>query len=227
MNPLISAGVESPAKNAEHQLAASVLLAETVDSSHPSAAGTISRLTKINARRLPLLRSFLLIVVAVLTIAATVSFEIRDIRILPLLQGNVFKFFDILGNQARKPDPRLTTQQRLLLGDPDLTRLECAKQLHEIDPNNPAYYTEYILAYRNEHSQLPPDYFQTVARIAPNNSFFLYWAAAHIGGKSIEKKIRSGTSSQPRYSGDVKLRPLPVERDYCGRRSGSPINRAI
>jgi hypothetical protein len=209
MDSLISAAVEPLAKNKDLFLAAAAILSETTDSSHPATAETTSRLAIIHRRKFP--RLVLTGVAAAIALVFALSIQIRDIRFLPILTGDIFGMLDI---PSRKPGPSLNPEQRLLLGDPDLSRLDQAKQLHQCAPDNPAYYTEYIVEYHNKHSALPPDYFETVARIAPGNSFFLYWAAGQIGGASVEKKSRSGTSHPSRMIDGVRLTPLPSEKDF-------------
>jgi hypothetical protein len=209
MDSLISAAVEPLATQKDHFLAAAAVLSETTDSSHPATAETASRLAIIHSRKFP--RLILTGIAAAIALVSALSIQIRDIRFLPVLTGNIFGMLDI---PSHKPAPSLNPEQRLLLGEPNLSRLDQAKQLHQSAQDNPAYYTEYIVEYCNKHSALPPDYFETVARIAPENSFFIYWAAGQIGGDSVEKKSRPGTSQPSRMIDGVRLSPLPSEKDF-------------
>lgn len=209
-HPLIAAAVEPLADNAEQQLAATAILSETADPNHPAAAETIARIGKIRARRHPALRSSIIGLAAALAIGAAVAVQFREFAAISGLYNLAGSFWD-------EPPPlpsRLSPQQRLILGDPRLSNLRQKELLLNSDPGNPAYYSEYVGAYWDEHGQLPPDFFATVARIAPDNSFFLYWAAGQIGGKSYERKTGPGAPSKPRFSGGVRLSPMPVERDY-------------
>ncbi len=107
---------------------------------------------------------------------------------------------------------RLTPTERLLLGDPSQSKLTQKELLFLSDPNNPAYYVEYVSAYVANHGQLPRDYFETTARIDPENSFFLYFAAAHIGKDAISRGSSGGASkSDSRLVGGA--RPPPESRN--------------
>ena len=209
-HPLIAAAVEPLAANAEHQLAATAILSEAADPAHPAAAETIARLGKIRARKHPALRSAIIGVAAAIAIGAAVATQFREFMAL----SGVYNFANSFGMEELRLPAHLTPQQRLLLGDPHLSALQQTELLLTSDPQNPAYYSEYMGAYWSEHKRLPPDFFETVARIDPENSFFLYWAAGQIGGKSVERKTIPGSAAKPRFSGSVMLSPLPVERDF-------------
>jgi hypothetical protein len=86
-----------------------------------------------------------------------------------------------------------TPQQRLLLGDPRKPPLEQKEALWNSEPGNPAYFTEYVLAYRERYSALPPGYWETVHRIDPTNAWFDYVAMEATGANSVEKKDRGET----------------------------------
>lgn len=209
-DPLIAAVVEPLTDNAEHQLAATAILSETADPSHPAAVETIARLDRIRARKFPALRPAILGLAAAIAIGAVVSVQFREF----VAMSGAYSVMSPFSVELPPLPSRLTPQQRLLLGDPRLPNLRQKEILLNSDPQNPAYYSEFMGAYWGEHEKLPPDFFETVARIDPENSFFLYWAAGQIGGKSIEKKTIPGSTSKPRFSGSVRLSPLPVERDF-------------
>ena len=218
MHPLLSAAVKPLEKSPDLQQTASSLLAETTDPSHPSTTGTIARLEKINARRFP--RWPLLGIAALLALVWSLSLYRMEWRFLPALSGDFFYMVDFLTNPPVEPRPDMTTEQRLLLGEPGKSPLEKAKRLYEAFPDNPAYYAEYIATYTShnsdgENSKLPPGFFETVERIAPDNSFFYYWAAGRIGGDSYEKtKSNPDKRPEPRFHNSIRLSSLAVEKDY-------------
>jgi hypothetical protein len=216
MNSLLSAAVEPLADHAEYQQAASSILAETSDPSHPAAASTATRLSEIHHRKFPLLWPILLGLAAAVAILSAVTIQMRDMHLLPLLSNDTFAMLDIKQEKSHKD---ITREQQLILGEPGLTSWERARKLHEFAPDNPAYYAEYIAAFTHDHdgSSLPPDYFETVQRIAPNNSFFLYWAAGKIGGDSLEKNSEANLTPEARYREGVRLGPLPTEKEFTIR----------
>lgn len=51
-------------------------------------------------------------------------------------------------------------------------------------------------------------------RIASDNAYFFYYAAAQIGGDSVERIRPSGSTQKPRVVDGVRLPPLPRETEY-------------
>ena len=194
------------ANNAEQQLVAIAMLEETICPEHPAAEETLERFGKIEARKFP---AIFIGIAAAIVLVTSVSTQFTEVRLLTGWFHSPF-FYD----PAAPPLPaHLTPQQRLLIGDPAIPDLRQKELLYESDTENPAYYAEYMSAYYSEHEELPPHYFETVARIAPENSFFLYYAAGRIGGESVDKK-RSKGSASPRFIDGVRLSPLPTEKEH-------------
>lgn len=210
-HPLIEAVIEPLTDNAEQRLAARAMLEETFDKSHPAVAETLDRMENIHARKHP--NVFPLIVGIVAAIALLLS-------ILPMIPA--IRLWDAFYNrtffEAPEPPPLLsflTPQQRLLFPDPALSNSERLKLLVDTNPDDPAFYTEYASDYVSENKTLPPGYFETVARIAPKNSYFLYYAAGQIGGNSIKGERKKKTlPAAIRYEKGIRLSPLPTEREY-------------
>ncbi len=82
----------------------------------------------------------------------------------------------------------LTANQRLLLGDPRLSPLEQKQQLLASDPDNPAYFAEYIAAYVTDWDALPEDWEAQAKRIDPDNALYCYRAATHGLKEVLEKE---------------------------------------
>lgn len=208
-DPLIEAAARPLSDNAEHRLAAIAILAETATPDHPAAAETIARWKKIESTKLPFLWKPILWVAAVITAIILVSSQYQDLR-LAWSYRNV-AYFEI-------PDPTLpkgvSARQKLLFNDWSRSMFEQAEALHNSEPENPAYYAEYVHEYGRESGELPPDYFETVSRIAPKNSFFLYLAAGMIDADAIQEKPSTATPSPPRIVEGVTLSREMVEDEY-------------
>jgi len=212
-HPLINSITQPFADDVEMKLSACQILEETFEPSHPSVAEMIERLELQDRRKFPTLAKMALWIVAVTVLGFAIYVE------SPLIRSFI-DISNILSFDEPEPPPLpagLTRQEQLLLGDPSLDGLTQKELLLESDPTNPAYFLEYALAYGSlNNNQLPPDFLETAARIDPENSFYLYWAAGKIGADAVEKVTRSPGSPRPspRYVDGVKLRPLPVETEY-------------
>ena len=111
-----------------------------------------------------------------------------------------------LESSAFLGNTKLTPEQRLLLGDPRKSPLERKEELWRSDPDDPAYYSEYVLAYGEKHHALPPSYWDTVRRIDPSNAWFDYLAAEVIGTKAVQRNDR-GKKLPPEWE-------IVREKDY-------------
>lgn len=209
-HPLIEAIVKPLSDNAEQKLAATAMLEETFDTEHPAIPETLDRLDKVGIHKVPALPTILLGISAAISLIIITYTQLPDIRV-----AQEFSRMSLLTLPEWPPNPPgLTPQQQLLFGDPELPILRQKELLFQSDPGNPAYYAEYLGAYSGSHKILPPDYFETIARIAPKNSFFLYYDAGQIGGKSVEKKNSTKGYLSPRIADGVRLSPLPVEKEF-------------
>lgn len=211
-HPLIEAATKPLADNAEQRLAANALLEETTEPDHPASKQVISRWEKTDVGKRPYLRVSLLYgfslvsLVFFLWIATTMVKEFRLLRSITI-SGPVVD---------NGPYDGFSPSETLLLGDPSLTRLERKQTLLASDPKNPAFYAEFAGEWREAHSLLPDDYLETVSRIAPENSFFLYIAAATNGGDSVSKiKNPAIAPNPPRDRDGQKLQPLPRELEWA------------
>ncbi len=86
----------------------------------------------------------------------------------------------------------LSKQELLLLGDPSESHLIHKTKLWRSAPDNPAYFADYAVAYQASRKALPPDYFETAARIDPENAWFDYFGAAVISADSVVRLIPPG-----------------------------------
>ena len=209
-HPLITAATKPLADNAEQHLAARAMLEENFNPESPAIPETLARLEAGEENRRPAIWKIILWLVALTSLALAVHSRIATYR---LMKGG----YDlVLFNPTESlPLPQgLSEKQRLLLGDPALDPIVLAHRLHLSAPDNPAYYMEYAHAYTSGNKTLPPDFFETVSRIAPDNSFFLYFAAGFIGKDSFEKKASSAPKAPARFLDGVRVSPLPIEKEY-------------
>ena len=211
IDPLIAAAVKPLSENVEQQLAIAEMLRETSDPAHPDAAAVITHWEEMDAKKHPDAWKFLLYAVAAVSLIAFVFIGIsvsRSVRIIRSLSN-----FDPAPVSTLPTG--LSSAEKLLLGDPSLPLIAQKEALHLSDPERPDFYSEYAGSYFSEHQTLAPDYLETVARIAPDNSFFLYNAAGKTGGESVAKiKSRSSSSGPPRMREGVKLMPISAETEW-------------
>jgi hypothetical protein len=207
-HPLIDTITKPLADNAELKLYAVQILEQTFDPDHPSVPQAMVRLEVRDKKNLPALGKIVLWVLAVAGLGFGIHSDREAIRM-------AIKLDSVLGYSEAEIAPRpsgLTEQEQLLFGDPELEELRQKELLLESDPTNPAYFAEYAQAYLTSRDKLPPDFLETAARIDPENSFFLFWAAGLISKDSLEM-VPKGTQP-PRYVDGVKLRSLPTETEY-------------
>ncbi len=208
---LIEKVTEPLADNAERRMAAHAFLGEKFDADHPGVAEATARIEAAGRRKFRVLRKALPWVLAAVAILLVIASHASTFHFVKAVYD-----FDLFEPWQKPALPAgLTEDQRLLLGDPALDDLEQKRRLHLHAPGNPAYFAEYAQAYVSEKSTLPPDYLNTAARIAPDNAFFLYLAAGHIGGDSYKKNFsRGATQAPPRYVDGIRLSPPPRESEY-------------
>ena len=186
------------------------MLGENFDTGNPDIETSLARLTAYEDNRRPPAWKITLWTAAAVSLALALYSRIPAYRLVESISALVM--FSPM--ESPPLPPGLTERERLLLGDPTLPPIERALKLHLIDPGNPAYYSEYAHACASENESLPVDFFETVARIAPDNAFFLYFAAGYAGKESF-KKNRSGPSGHaPRIIDGVHLSSLPTEIEY-------------
>ncbi len=207
-HPLIDSITQPFADNMEMKLSATQILEQTFDPDHPSVQQMLARLEAQDKKKFPALAKMVLWIVAMTVLGFAIYENSTFIR--SIIDAGLIARFDV--SKPRPLPNGLTKQDQLLIGDPSFDELRQKILLLESDPSNPAYFIEYAGAYLSEHDQLPPDFLETAARIDPDNSFYFYWAAGEIGGDAVEKVSRS--SGVPRYVDGVKLRPLPMEKQY-------------
>ena len=209
-HPLIEAAVKPLTDNAEQQLAAKAMLEETFEPDHPGVAAALAGLEAGGEKRRAAIWKITLWSVAGIALALAIYSHAPEIRLVDSVSHA--SLFDLPEPPPRPSD--LTDRELLLLGDPALDNLEQRRLLHLYDPDNPAYYAEYVGAYASENEALPPDYFETVARIAPENAFFLYFAASQVGKHSFDK-VRFGSSpNKPRIIPGGQLAPAFREQEF-------------
>jgi hypothetical protein len=209
-HPLIESVTKPLADNAEQRLAANALLGENFNPDHPGVEEALARLLVDDGKRHPAAWKVALWVLAGIALALALFSHLPEIRLADSVFGS-----SLFEPPEPPPLPSgLTERERLLLGDPALDDLEQKRRLHLHEPGNPAYYVEYVGAYGFENEGLPPGYMETVARIAPDNAFFLYFAAGKIGKKSFVKERSSAGPSKPRVIDGVNLGPAFREQEF-------------
>ena len=82
-----------------------------------------------------------------------------------------------------------TPQQNLLLfGDTKAKdHAECWKPLWDSEPDNPAFFAQYVTAYFCDHKEISPDLLAAAGRIDPDNGWYDALAAAGYGQHAVNK----------------------------------------
>jgi hypothetical protein len=120
----------------------------------------------------------------------------------------------------------LTPEEWLLLGDGSKPPLVQKKELWDSAPENPAFFAEYAVAYHSKHNTLPPDYFETAARLDPDNAWFDYYGAAVIGYKSVKKLPNNEEDKKRQRAHRYEIRNREAYTQALGiiRRAGDKPN---
>ena len=207
-HPLIAAVVAPLAGNAEQRLAANALLEETFDETHPNISQALSRFQKVDGDRLSGLWKWIPPALAGIALIALGIFLIPKIRSILILQS--YFGSSIIKSPEAKPRSDLTPQQNLLLGDPRKPPLRQKQDLIASDPDRPDFYADYVAQYLSKFKKLPPDYFETAARIDPENAYFLYLGAAISGKDAVEAIPR--TEEEKKRNDLIQYRILDEKR---------------
>lgn len=186
---MIDAAVRVYGDDVEKAAGARVWLEEMVRSSDDSELNDLGeRFNALNrrAKSLPWRRIYLilsLVIVACLAISVDqlVKSERENMKWWRVMDGGA------VPTVSGFPPNDLSPEAWLLLGDRSKPLLEQKKDLWDSEPENPAFFAEYAVAYYSEHKILPPDYFETSALLDPNNAWFDYYGAAAIGYRSVRK----------------------------------------
>jgi hypothetical protein len=206
--PLIETVTKPLAGNAGERTAANRMLEESFIEEHPAAMETMARFEAVGKRKHVAVWHAVLWFMASVALSFAVTPYIKS-----YLEDEHSK-----QNPTKRPHPPLpegvSEEGRLLLGDPTVDEREQKRRLHVSDPENPAYFAEYAAAWAVENKGLPPDFLETVARIAPDNAFFLYFAAAETGRKSFEKKQRDVAAQRRRLIDGAPPPPRSREVEY-------------
>lgn len=83
------------------------------------------------------------------------------------------------------------SEKLLMFGDLSKeTKSERKEALWRSEPENPAYFADYAVAFISDNETLPPDFLRTARRIDPANAWFTYLAAAVEAKDSVQSKSR-------------------------------------
>ncbi|MES2921405.1 MAG: hypothetical protein V4819_07660 [Verrucomicrobiota bacterium] len=204
---LIETAVRPFDDNAEMKLSASKLLEELATGEREGEEGMIHRWETVDARkRRPvwsiLLYAVLTIISAALLIDAAkvvIGFE----NTISTMGGS--DYVDFFHNSPKITEKEIAgkltpDEARLLFGD--LSRHSAAervKVLWDSEPENPAYFAQYVDAYLDEFKNLPPDFLKDGRRIDPENAWFTY-VAAGVRAKDAVKKRPQSKAATPAHA---------------------------
>lgn len=207
-HPLIESATKLLAENAEQHLAAKALLEENFDPNHPDIPETLRRLNELDTKKPARFWKWLLPCIAT-TMIGLVCFSIFTKA--KLIRDYMRYVTSMLGDgPIYDVNKGLSKEEALLLGDPKKSDLQQKELLLASAPDRPDFYADYLTAYLNQTDRLPSDYFETIARIDPDNAYFLYLAAGVIGAKSVEKIPR--TSAEISANAPVRYKVLDEAR---------------
>lgn len=201
----IDAAVSPLSDNAEMEIAARRLLEGALDKSDAAIPpGTVERLT----RPAGLLRHWQAVLVIVAIIAGAVI-GVMSYRTwasntphMRALGGIVGKIPGLPGRTTNENPigKGLSPKERLLLlGDESRrSKSDRWKALWDSEPENPAFYIDYVTAFYSDHKTVPPGFLEKANELDPTNA----WFPAHLSG------ILALDSADP-----IKRTPAEVEAE--------------
>lgn len=179
---LIETAVRPLADDAEMKLAAAHLLGEMAANPKKGAEEAIQRWDAVDAKKH---KSAWRIVLWVPLVAVSAGVAIRDFRevvryVKWIKWAHGFSIFSMSPLPVAEPNRECTARQKLLLfGDPSKSsNSEKKEALWQSEPENIAYFAEYVAAYATDNNCMPPDWREITQRMDPENAWFTYQAAA-------------------------------------------------
>ena len=192
---LIETAVGPFSDNAELKQSAMAFLGKRVTTDAGDAAAIVARWNEIDARKR---KSFWHIglwgVVAVVSAGVAISDFDEISRVVEwskwFAKGSIFAPLPVSGVQ-RVASKLSESDKLLLMGDLSKgTKDERKEALWRSDPENPAFFADYAVAFIFENEKLPPDFLETARSIDPTNAWFTYLAAAVEAKDSVKFKGR-------------------------------------
>ncbi len=191
---LIEAAVRPLSDNAEMRHSAIGFLENRVTDNADQEA-MITRWEEVDARkRKPVWQMVLWAVVAVVSAGVAVSGFAEISRLVAW--GKSIAAGSIYGpgpaDSEQLVSRKLNESDTLLLFG-DLSRESKAERKEALwrnEPENPAYFADYAVAFVGENEKLPPDFLKTARHIDPDNAWFTYLAAGVESKDSVKAKSR-------------------------------------
>jgi len=173
---LIESAVRPLEVNAEMRLAAKRLLDEAVIEDAPGTEDAVARWNAVDAKRgLRGWQTMLWVALAVVSVTVLLR-DYQEIGRYVARRERIGREAVYMPKQPADFTRNLTREQTLLLSyNP---KLSARKELWRLDPDNPAYFAEYAVAYARDSRSLPPDFLTTARRLDPENAWFTWLAAA-------------------------------------------------
>lgn len=207
-NHLVETVVRPFSEDAELTHAAADFLAKRLVGDARTADAMKARWDEVDSRkRSPLRPCFVWAVVAVVS-ASVAHTDFEEIsRLIPwgkwIATGSIIEPLPA-GRESMIANKLSQSDKLLLFGDlSKKTKAERKEALWRSEPENPAYFADYSVAFISENSGLPPDFLKTARRIDPGNAWFTYLAA------TVEAKdaVDSGFHSSTRVAGKMVSGP--------------------
>jgi len=195
----IAAATAPLAGNAELHIAARNELVESIGSAEDGARDPLDQATERleNADRSSTGKWYkigLYLILGVLSVAAIASavrslidFRLGSHLMLGIGYGRIDEahFLASLSSHL-KPQERM-----ILLGDMTKSRRsDRIKGLWDSEPENPAYFADYVSAYSSDHGVLPRDLLSTADKLDPGNAWFVALAASERSQFSMDPNAR-------------------------------------
>jgi hypothetical protein len=196
LDPLTEAATRHLRENPEHRVAAAGFLATLRQPCDPMADKMIARWDEIDAHkpnkwwlRLAVMSGCLIVLLLIPKDAGRIKRMAPQVGDMVGIDMSAADFIrdGLAGLSGRLPEK----ERFLLFGSADPSDVVGGrKSLWESDPQNPALYSWYVLSHLEDHDELPDGFLETARRIDPENSFFIYLAAAIEGKGAVEKAQR-------------------------------------
>ncbi len=176
---LIEAAVRPLANDAEVMQSGKGFLATLTTIPARGAEAALKRWDASDAKTGKATRRLLCYLLVTAAFVVSLTFDISEFAGYERITGYT-SYFRGYARQNQIDGTYTAAEKRLLLiGDVNQSKSDLAKALWNSDPTNPAYFANYAVVYLSETDRLPAGFLETARRLDPENSFFLYLAAAN------------------------------------------------
>ncbi len=198
-DPLIEAALRPLSDNAELHLAAAGFLENLKISDDGEEEAVVRWDAQDGRRRRVFWRRALWVALIVASAAVWLVNSGELFRYFEWGKWSMHPYSGSMPDSEERVGRRLDAKQKLLLfGDQASDHQDERKEgLWLSEPDHPAYFAEYAVAYAAERSELPPEFLETARRIDPDNAWFTYFAGGVWAREAVKSKPQTAKGEHP------------------------------